>query len=829
MVSSKGKLSRNQSRVAENQRIVKNVGARGFKIFSDNERIKVRGNEAVDSDAMKTGRKLLATTRKSLSLSEGVNQNDLNNPKGTADSSKKSILKSGSSVKMKVRKKALADISNVRNYVLRSRASDGSKPLNAKSERNVSMKRKTEGKSLTMTRKSLSLTEGVNQNGLNHQKGAADGSKPKSDSSVKIKDERKVLADASIVRNYIIRSRASDGSKPLKSLSLTGVSQTDLNHLKGTADSSKKSNPKPGSSVKIKDGRKVLADVSHVRNYILRSRASDGIKPVKIQGGKALYGSRVTVGRSTDFATATSRKPVMGKGTANQSVETHNPLKNTGIRDPMVYSDKQKIKALKQEIGMDGRKSSRNPLTLTRKSLPVTRMMNKTHSTDGKGENSKKWTATCDFSVTTMVGRKVVPDVRCAKNHLLRSRVSDGFVSMLPVGRSTLHACALSRKPIKTTSRTTRTSSNSDKTSLNYKSNSSSSSAIANLTKDKEEASAPENAAVGVSHEPASKKLPSIGIVNSSTTVMADNSSRTRGSRRRSFTCLLVGARSKVLPELAEGTKQEELSNIDDSTNHLEVAEYVDEIYQYYWVLEAENTSLENYMMIQKEITPALRGIVINWLIEVHLKFELMQETLFLMVALLDRFLSKVIIEKKELQLVGLTALLLASKYEDFWHPKVKDLISITADSYTRDQMLGMEKLILKKLMFRLNAPTPYVFMLRFLKAAKSDTKLEHLAFYLIELSLVEYQALKFKPSLICASAIYLARFTLQISPAWTKLLRKHAHHEESELRDCANMILGFQKAAGRGPLRVTYEKFLQNDRSCVAAIKPMDKLPLMI
>ncbi|KAH9677030.1 2-dehydro-3-deoxyphosphooctonate aldolase 1 [Citrus sinensis] len=73
------------------------------------------------------------------------------------------------------------------------------------------------------------------------------------------------------------------------------------------------------------------------------------------------------------------------------------------------------------------------------------------------------------------------------------------------------------------------------------------------------------------------------------------------------------------------------------------------------------------------------------------------------------------------------------------------------------------EKLMLKKLKFRLNVPTPYVFMLRFLKAAQSDTKLEHLAFYLIELSLVQYEALKFKPSLLCASAIYVARCTLQM------------------------------------------------------------------
>lgn len=61
--------------------------------------------------------------------------------------------------------------------------------------------------------------------------------------------------------------------------------------------------------------------------------------------------------------------------------------------------------------------------------------------------------------------------------------------------------------------------------------------------------------------------------------------------------------------------------------------------------------------------------------------------------------------------------------------------------------------------------------------------QLEHLAFYLIELCLVEYEALNFKPSLLCASAIYAARCTLQMTPPWTPLLGKHTHYEESSVR----------------------------------------------
>ncbi|XP_073111362.1 uncharacterized protein [Elaeis guineensis] len=86
--------------------------------------------------------------------------------------------------------------------------------------------------------------------------------------------------------------------------------------------------------------------------------------------------------------------------------------------------------------------------------------------------------------------------------------------------------------------------------------------------------------------------------------------------------------------------------------------------------VKAQHPCLADYMSIQTSITPHMRGILINWLIEVHFKFDLMQETLYLMVTLLDQYLSQVNIEKNEMQLVGLTSLLLASKYEDFWHPR---------------------------------------------------------------------------------------------------------------------------------------------------------------
>ncbi|KAG6758098.1 hypothetical protein POTOM_038434 [Populus tomentosa] len=562
--------------------------------------------------------------------------------------------------------------------------------------------------------------------------------------------------------------------------------------------------------------RKALADVSNVHSSCARNAAYGGLKSV-IAGGT---GSR-TVNLS-------SRKSAMGKmkdNTSRKASDFHASRK--GDKDLRASLDDQKTKNHGREFGINkSRRNAGNLVAAMRKSLPVLKRVSHADASNAKenDENFEKTKNISGFPVKVKAGKKVVSQGGVGRGHLWRNRVSDGFILMAP--RDQINADArVSRKSVKPILKTeiTRKTSRSKCISSSNKSE-----CIAAISSKKREsaASCPENKAF-VAHEEVTQGEPSPDSSNKSG---ADNKSNVitirKSSQRRSYTSLLMTG-SKLLEEHGEVIEQEKLPSIDDTFNQLEVAEYVDEIYEYYWVLEVQNLCLENYMATHTEITPQMRGIVINWLIEVHFKFELMPETLYLMVTLLDRYLSQVEIKKSELQLVGLTALLLASKYEDFWHPRIKDLISISAESYTRGQMLVMEKLFLKKLKFRLNEPTPYVFMLRFLKAAQTDQKLEHLAFYLIELCLIEYKALKFKPSMLCASAIYVARCTLQVSPAWTPLLTRHTHYQVSQIRDCAEMILRFQKAARTSQLRVTYEKYMRPDLSGVAAIKPLNELPL--
>ncbi|GAB4855945.1 hypothetical protein Ancab_039787 [Ancistrocladus abbreviatus] len=287
----------------------------------------------------------------------------------------------------------------------------------------------------------------------------------------------------------------------------------------------------------------------------------------------------------------------------------------------------------------------------------------------------------------------------------------------------------------------------------------------------------------------------------------------------------VLTARSKAACGLATEPK-EQIVNIDvgDVNNELAVAEYVDDIYKFYRLTEEENLFCD-YMNWQSHINERMRMILVDWLVEVHNKFELMPETLYLTINLVDRFLSRKIVSRRELQLVGIGSLLLASKYEEIWAPEVNDLMCISDMAYTREQILAMEKVILEKLEWNLTVATPYVFLVRFIKAAvASDKEMENMAFYLAETALMYYATTKsYRPSLIAAGAVYVALHTLKSTPAWTGTLKHYTGYSENQLKECAKMLIKFQLAAGGSKLKAVYRKYSNPDR-CAVALLPSAK-----
>lgn len=218
----------------------------------------------------------------------------------------------------------------------------------------------------------------------------------------------------------------------------------------------------------------------------------------------------------------------------------------------------------------------------------------------------------------------------------------------------------------------------------------------------------------------------------------------------------------------------------DDYDNPMLCSEYVKDIYKYLRQLEVEQNVKANYLQ-GREITSNMRAILIDWLVQVNLKFRLLQETMYMTVGIIDRFLQDHPVPKKQLQLVGVTAMFLASKYEEMYPPEISDFAYVTDRAYTTAQIRDMEMTILRVLKFQLGRPLPLQFLRRASKIYEVTAEQHTLAKYLLELTMVDYEMVHFPPSMVASAALAL---TLKILDAgeWDVTLQHYMNYTAESL-----------------------------------------------
>ena len=170
-----------------------------------------------------------------------------------------------------------------------------------------------------------------------------------------------------------------------------------------------------------------------------------------------------------------------------------------------------------------------------------------------------------------------------------------------------------------------------------------------------------------------------------------------------------------------------------------------------------EQFAVREYMDKQRDINSKMKAILVDWLIEVHYKFKLAHQTLFLCVHIIDRYLQSTQVARARLQLVGVTALLIACKYEEIYPPELRDCVYITDAAYSREEILEMERNILTDLNFQLTVPTAYHFLTRYFEVINAPDVLRHVAGYYADRNLQEHSMLEFEPSHFAAAVVYAA------------------------------------------------------------------------
>ncbi|KAK7410072.1 hypothetical protein VNO78_00562 [Psophocarpus tetragonolobus] len=216
-----------------------------------------------------------------------------------------------------------------------------------------------------------------------------------------------------------------------------------------------------------------------------------------------------------------------------------------------------------------------------------------------------------------------------------------------------------------------------------------------------------------------------------------------------------------ILPE-TENQWQEKIlspksSNVKKSSpaNNTHICEpYVSNIQEYLRAMERKRRPMIDYDEIQKEVTPHMRAVLVDWLVDVADEYNFLSDTLHLSVSYIDRFLS-------------VNPVIKSRKYEEIDQPDVDEFCDITDNTYDKTEIIKMECEILTSLNFEMGNPTVNTFLRTYFgvaceKEKTTNLKVEFLGCYLAELSLLDYDCIKFLPSVVAASVIFLARFIIR-------------------------------------------------------------------
>ncbi|KAF2205953.1 G1/S-specific cyclin CLN2 [Delitschia confertaspora ATCC 74209] len=214
--------------------------------------------------------------------------------------------------------------------------------------------------------------------------------------------------------------------------------------------------------------------------------------------------------------------------------------------------------------------------------------------------------------------------------------------------------------------------------------------------------------------------------------------------------------RARAIARMQQRVLAEELSKQTSE-------EYQEDIMDHMEYMESQTMPDVNSIDIQTEIQWFMRPYLLDFLVEAHAAFQLLPETLFLAVNLLDRYCSRRVVYKRHYQLVGCAALLIAAKFGDRKDrvPTVRELKSMCCSLYDDEMFTQMEWHVLQTLNWMVGHPTVDAFLQLAIHETEYDPEVEHMSLYIAEIALFHKEFVSTRPSVLARSALALSRCIL--------------------------------------------------------------------
>ena len=251
----------------------------------------------------------------------------------------------------------------------------------------------------------------------------------------------------------------------------------------------------------------------------------------------------------------------------------------------------------------------------------------------------------------------------------------------------------------------------------------------------------------------------------------------------------------------------------------------------YYNLLKEEERGISpkaeyDYMKNQKEINNKMRSILVDWIIDVHSKFGFTDETLFMTISIIDRYLTINQIKRSNFQLLGITALMIACKHEEIDLPKVDDFTYITDNAYKKNEVIKMEEEVLSKLNFEFLYPSPIKFFEYLSFHFNFDKKHHLMGKYLMETFLLDIKNIKYNPSIISCACSYIVmkffkfpNYYESYNKKFYTLEENKDKYSESNIKECAKDICLFVDNINKTNYQACFKKYSKPELEKVAII----------
>ncbi|KAG7091936.1 hypothetical protein E1B28_008328 [Marasmius oreades] len=230
----------------------------------------------------------------------------------------------------------------------------------------------------------------------------------------------------------------------------------------------------------------------------------------------------------------------------------------------------------------------------------------------------------------------------------------------------------------------------------------------------------------------------------------------------------------------------------EDMDDPLMVAEYIQEIAVYLKEREQKTLPADSYVTQHSDLGWEARALAFDWISAIHGRYDFLPESYFLFVNIFDRFLSlRTSVPVTKLQLVAISAFCIAVKFEEGVSPSLHELVKLTEDTYTADEICKAERYLLKTIGYDLSFPGPMTWLRRGSKADLLEPRARTIAKYLLEAASFDGHLVAIPPSLQAAASLWFARLMLHRED-WNPNMVHYTTYKEREVVPVANMILNY-------------------------------------